>query len=130
MIRLSLIENLRRVAAFISSAGRDRAKAIGWAEQMIETTEKDPTSLILVVADMARSKPPRVSAFVTELTRRLQGQGPGLTLPLSWVDQWLSEVGMTREQMMHARDSATGSKPGLHRQYHKLDARSCGGRLV
>ncbi|MDQ5965236.1 MAG: cyclic beta,2-glucan synthetase [Cyanobacteriota bacterium erpe_2018_sw_39hr_WHONDRS-SW48-000098_B_bin.30] len=102
MIRLSLIENLRRVAAFISSAGRDRAKAIGWAEQMIETTEKDPTSLILVVADMARSKPPRVSAFVTELTRRLQGQGPGLTLPLSWVDQWLSEVGMTREQMMHA----------------------------
>jgi len=75
MLRLALIENLRRVATRIASDRIDRNLADYWADKITETAEKDPKSLILTVADMARSKPPMVSSFVAELTRRLQGQG-------------------------------------------------------
>jgi hypothetical protein len=44
---------------------------------MLEVAEQDPKSLILVIADMARSNPPMVSSFVAELARRLQGQSAG-----------------------------------------------------
>lgn len=58
MLRLSLIENLRRVAARIATDRIAQNLADYWADQMKETAEKDPKSLILVIADMARSNPP------------------------------------------------------------------------
>ena len=75
---------------------------------MIEVAEKDPKSLILVIADMARSKPELVSAFVAECARRLQGQSMDLALPLSWIEQRLSESGQTIEQLVRAGKPTTG----------------------
>jgi cyclic beta-1,2-glucan synthetase len=57
-----------------------------------------------VIADMARSNPPMVSAFVAELTRRLQGHGPALALPLTWIEQRLSESGLTIEQLVRSEN--------------------------
>ena len=104
MLRLALIENLRRVAARIAADRIDRNRADYWADLMMETAEKDPKSLILAIADMARSDPPMVSAFVAELVRRLKGQGPALSLPLTWIEQRLSEYGQTVEQMVQAEN--------------------------
>jgi cyclic beta-1,2-glucan synthetase len=101
MLRLALIENLRRIATRIASVRTDQDLADYWADQMFAMTLKDPKSLILVVADMARSKPPMSSAFVSEMTRRLQGQSPSLSLPLTWIKQWLSEEELTIEHMVH-----------------------------
>ena len=58
MLRLALIENLRRVGARMAAARADRDLANVWADQMMEMAESDPKSLILVIADMARSSPP------------------------------------------------------------------------
>ena len=104
MLRLALIENLRRVAARISTDRIDRNLADYWADQMTEIAGKDPKSLILVIADMARSDPPMVSSFVAELTRRLQGQGPALALPLTWIEQRLSEYGLTIKQLVQSEN--------------------------
>ena len=104
MLRLALIENLRRVAARIAADRIDRNRADYWADQMTEIAEKDPKSLILVIADMARSNPPMVSSFVAELARRLQGQGPALALPLTWIEQRLSESGLTIEQLVQSEN--------------------------
>ncbi|GAB4507746.1 MAG: glucoamylase family protein [Sulfuricaulis sp.] len=102
MLRLALIENLRRVAAR-SAAGRiDRNLADSWADQMIEMVEKDPKNLIVVIADMARSNPPMTTPFVSEFTRRLQGQSPALALSLTWIEQLLSESGLTIEQLVQS----------------------------
>src|SRR3990172_3409704 len=73
MLRLALIENLRRVGAPLAAARIYRDQADTWADQMMEAVEKDPKSLILAISDMARSDPPMVSAFVAEFARRLQG---------------------------------------------------------
>ena len=69
---------------------------------MTEVAESDPKSLILVIADMARSNPPLVRPFVAELARRLQGHGLALALPLTWVEQRLAESGLTIEQMVQS----------------------------
>ena len=102
MLRLALIENLRRLAAQIAVDRINQDLADYWAEQMTEIAEKDPKSLILVIADMARSGPPMVSSFVAELTRMLQGKGPALALPLTWIEQRLSETGQTSNELVQA----------------------------
>ncbi|MDI6746986.1 MAG: glucoamylase family protein [Rhodocyclaceae bacterium] len=100
MLRLAVIENLRRVGVLIAAGCTERNLAVFWADKVAETAAKDPKSLILVIADMARSNPPMVGAFVAELARRLQGRGPTLALPLTWLEQRLSEAGLTIEQMV------------------------------
>ncbi|HEY4335372.1 MAG TPA: cyclic beta 1-2 glucan synthetase, partial [Puia sp.] len=100
MLRLALIENLRRLAAQISVDRINQNLADYWAGQMTETAEQDPKSLILVIADMARSGPPMVSSFVAELARMLQGRGPALALPLTWIEQRLSETGQTSNELV------------------------------
>ena len=102
MLRLALIENLRRVSAKIAIDRVDESLADYWAKKMIETTETTPRNLILVIADMARSHPPMVSVFVSELTRQLRGKGPDLALPLNWMEQQLADNGLTSAELMNA----------------------------
>lgn len=102
MLRLALIENLRRVSVRIAIDRVDSNLADYWAKQMIDTANKKPRDLILVIADMARSNPPVVSAFVSELTRQLRGKGPDVGLALHWISQQLSETGLTTFEMVDA----------------------------
>jgi cyclic beta-1,2-glucan synthetase len=104
MLRLALIENLRRVAARIAIDRINRNLADYWADKISETAETDPKRLILTIADMARSNPPMVSPFVAELARRLQGQGSALALPLAWIEQQLSESYLTIEQLVQSEN--------------------------
>jgi cyclic beta-1,2-glucan synthetase len=104
MLRLALIENLRRIAARIAIDRINRDLADYWADKISETAEKDPKKLILTVADMARSNPPMVSPFVAELARRLQGQGSALALPLAWIEQQLSESYLTIDQLVQSEN--------------------------
>src|SRR5204863_2303535 len=57
MLRLAVIENLRRVAGKIALNAIDQNLADHWADKMIGTVKDNPVNLILVIADMARSKP-------------------------------------------------------------------------
>ena len=109
MLRLALIENLRRVSSRVMAKWSDRSLADDWADRMTEAAERDPKNIVLSVADMARSKPPMTSSFVAELVRRLQGQSPALALPLTWIEQHLAEEGHTIEYMvqMEAQHQAT-----------------------
>jgi len=104
MLRLALIENLRRVAARLATTRFNRNLADSWADEMAETADKDPSNLILLVADMARSDPPMDSSFVAELVRRLQGLSPALTLPLTWLSQRLAATDQTIEHMVQTEN--------------------------
>src|SRR5687768_15680505 len=103
MLRLALIENLRRVGARIAPGTAERNLADAWAERMIDIAGRDAKSLILATADMARSNPPMASSFVAELARRLQGQGAALALPLTWIEQRLAELDLTIEQLVRSQ---------------------------
>ncbi len=94
MLRLALIENLRRVAVRLSSSLRDRGLATDWGERMVEIVEQNPSDLVLVLADMARANPPLSSAFLAELTRHLHGQSPHFAFAHSWLEHRVSEQGL------------------------------------
>lgn len=100
MLRLALIENLRRISIRIAKQMDERNLADIWADKMLDVSLNDPKNLIIVIADMARSNPPMLSSFVAEFTRRLQGQNSALALSLNWIEQRLSETGTTIEQMV------------------------------
>ena len=102
MLRLALIENLRRVAVHIAVGRVERDLAVDWADTLAEIARQDPKNLILVIADMAHSKPPMTAPFVSELARRLQGQGHTLALPLTWIEQQLAESGLSIEQLVRS----------------------------
>ncbi|MFT3790430.1 MAG: glucoamylase family protein [Rudaea sp.] len=100
MLRAALIENLGRAAARVRRGLAHSRLAAHWARLMLETARRDPKSLILVVADMARAEPPLTQAFVAEMSRRLHGAGPALNLPLSWIEQRLAETGLSIAQLV------------------------------
>ncbi len=104
MLRLAVIENLRRVSVGIAAGWGERGLADTWADRMTEAIETDGKDLILVVADMVRSEPPMAGAFVAELARRLQGRGPALALPLSWIEQRLAQSGLSIAGVVQAEN--------------------------
>ncbi len=106
MLGLALIENLRRAAARVASGRRDRDLAADWAERMVKVVERNPSDLVLVLADMARANPPLTGAFLSELTRHLQAQTVHFTFANSWLEHRLSEHGQTTERLILAEGQA------------------------
>ena len=106
MLGLALIENLRRVAARVAAGRRERDLADDWAERMIVVVERNPSDLVLVLADMARANPPLTGAFLAELTRHLQGQSAHFTFANSWLEHRLAEHGQTIERLVRGEGQA------------------------
>ncbi|HEU4858881.1 MAG TPA: cyclic beta 1-2 glucan synthetase, partial [Chitinophagaceae bacterium] len=100
MLRLAVLENLRRIAGKIALDVIDHNLADHWADKMIATVKEKPGDLILVIADMARSKPVLDSHFVATFTRKLQGIGPSLALPLNWIEQQLAASETTSNDLV------------------------------
>jgi cyclic beta-1,2-glucan synthetase len=100
MLRLAVIENLRRVCGKIALDMIDHNLADYWADKMIDTVKEEAADLILTIADMVRSKPPLSSPFVAGFTRCLQGKGPALALALNWLEQQLSGMGTSSNDLV------------------------------
>ena len=98
MLRLSLIENLRRVVASVTAGRNEREEAGRWVDRMIQTAASAPARVVLVLAEMVRANPPLTNAFAAELASRLQGHAQ-LLFAMSWVEQRLAERGETLEHV-------------------------------
>ena len=123
MLRLALIENLRRVSARIMTTARIHAsEAQRWADQMTEIAESDPKSLILVIADMARSNPPMV-----EPVRRGTRAPPPGPRARARVAAHLGRAAARRIEPDDRTDGAVGdpaagSGPGFRQQHDREPA--------
>ncbi len=102
MLRLALVENLRRMALRVMRGSIDRRLAVNWAARINQAAEKEPKGLVLVLADMVRSSPPLSGSFVAELMRGLHGGSAALTMPLHWIEQWMTHDGQSIDQLIHA----------------------------
>jgi cyclic beta-1,2-glucan synthetase len=98
MLRLALIENLRRVVASVTEGRNDREDAGRWVDRMIQTAQTAPARVVLVLAEMVRASPPLTNPFAAELASRLQGHAQ-LLFAMSWVEQRLAERGETVEHV-------------------------------
>ena len=91
MLRMALIENLRRLGTRQDRQRVQRAQARAWAGRMIDTAEQRPGDLVLLMADMARTVQPMDACFVAELARGLGSQGGALTQVLQWLETRLAD---------------------------------------
>jgi len=107
MLRLALLENLRRVIARVTDGRSDRELAGEWVERLLEVPASDPSQVVLVLAQLIDAAPNLTNAFASELATRLAGQGPALVFPISWLEQRLAERGQTIE---HAFELASQSQ--------------------
>ena len=102
MLRLALLENLRRVSYRTARRRRDRDRALGWVGRFLDAAQASPKRLITELADFVRDSPTMSQAFIAEMCTGLQGQHPALGLVVSWVEQDLAEQGRTMEQTLRA----------------------------
>jgi cyclic beta-1,2-glucan synthetase len=101
MLRLGLIENLRRVTDLLAIARDERDLANHWVDRLQAVAETNASRLVIVVADMAKAELPVSSAFVAEFCQRLARQSPVMHLARSWLERRLVEHGLTIEQLVH-----------------------------
>ena len=109
MLQLALLENLRRVGVRIAQRREERDAAITWADRMLAMAESEPQRLIHLLAEFANADVPLTASFVEEFYARLQAQGPAMAFVQTWVEQKLSEQGVTATQLSEAagRTAAT-----------------------
>jgi cyclic beta-1,2-glucan synthetase len=100
MLRLALIENLQRIANRLGIARTDRNQASLWVDRLQGMVEKNPSQLVVVVADMAISDLPLSSSFVAEFCQLLARKSPVLHLARTWLEQRLVEHGLSIEQLV------------------------------
>ncbi len=102
MLRLALIENLRRVSSRIAWRRRNHDLAQEWAQRFIAVVNDRPKDLIRELADFAGADVELHTPFVAELSSNLRGQSATLALVLNWLDQQLAARGQNLEQILQA----------------------------
>ena len=102
MLQLALLENLRRVGLRIAQRREERDAAITWADRMLAAAETQPKQLIQLLAEFANADVPLTAPFVEEFYTRLQSQGPAMAFVQTWVEQILTEQGVTAAQLSEA----------------------------
>ncbi|MBL8497740.1 cyclic beta 1-2 glucan synthetase [Nitrosomonas sp. JL21] len=102
MLQLALLENIRRVALRIARRREELDAASKWADRMLVIAEKDPKHLIQLLAEFANADVPLTAPFVEEFYARLQAHGTTIAFVQAWVEQKLSEQGVTATQLSEA----------------------------
>ena len=102
MLRLALIENLRRVASRVEVAADHRTIARRWATALGDAEQDSPRALLLVAADMARSAPELSDAFVAEIVQHPPEKGALEQIPLTWIEHELAAVGSSVQARVQA----------------------------
>ena len=102
MLRLALLENLRRVSSRIARRREESDAARVWADRMLGAAEQEPRQLIQLLARFAdaNAEVPLTAPFVDEFYRRLQGHGPAMAFAQTWVEHQLLEEGVDAKQLL------------------------------
>lgn len=101
MLRLGLIENLQRVATRLTVARNDRNLAEQWIERLQETAEKNPSDLVVIMAEMSKTGIPASSSFVANFCQGLARQSQMTHWVRNWLEQRLTEQGLSIEELIH-----------------------------
>jgi cyclic beta-1,2-glucan synthetase len=96
MLRLGLIENVRRMALRTVGRLNEVEAADEWAARIQEASDEGSRPLAAVLHVFVDNPPPFTPIFVSRLLHQLRfarGEFP----PLIWLEQWIAEDGMSAE---------------------------------
>ncbi len=101
MLRLVLIENLQRIAARLRIDQEDRLKATIWVEKFKKKINEGSSEIIELISEMNKSDITLSGAFVSEFYKILSSPNASLQLVKNWLEQKLSEKGLSGEELMY-----------------------------
>lgn len=93
MLRLALVENLRRAAVRVEAAAEEQGAAAAWAARVVQAAAQNPSAGVVLAGTLASERPDPDAAFAAELHRRLQDVGPAAAPVTTWLEQRLHERG-------------------------------------
>jgi len=101
MLRLSVLEHLRKVSVRIAIEMLDHNLADYWSQSIIQTVKTEPENLILTIGELAKSKPILTKSFVSQFVKHLNGKGSTIALALNWMEQQLSRLGLESNNLVN-----------------------------
>jgi cyclic beta-1,2-glucan synthetase len=102
MLRIGLVENLRRLAGQAMISQRKRAQADQLANRLLRRETASSLQTANVVAELVRGHGGADSVFIVHLLERLRDQSPAVAPVVHWLEQWLAERGTDLETLMRA----------------------------
>lgn len=94
MLRVGLVENLRRLTAPLERQRLARAEADTWAERVMAAAGGDPGEVQVILGELARRRSQLTDTHVVRLIQRLRGRGPAVTPVLEWLEQHQAQKGI------------------------------------
>ncbi len=96
MLRLGLVENIRRLALRVSHRLEEVESADHWAERLQEASRLSPKALTDALSAFVDGHPPLTPAFVARLFQQIRGYQAEFR-KLLWLEQWIAEEALTAE---------------------------------
>ncbi len=96
MLRLGLIENIRRMSLRVVQRLDELDAADRWAKRLREATEGGAQSLSAVMAAFVNEHPPLTPSFVSRFLQQIRSYQSNFTA-LRWLEQWIAEDGLNAE---------------------------------
>lgn len=108
-LRLSLVENLRRLATAIVLARQEREDADKLADKLLEFASRQPIAIMPLVEERLGKREALPQTFVVQLVQRLREQHPSVMPVLDWLEKQLAMPGTSIEQLVHAEHQRQAS---------------------
>ncbi|MEJ7758324.1 MAG: glucoamylase family protein [Gemmatimonadaceae bacterium] len=112
MLRLGLVENIRRMSLRVSARLDEVELADRWAKRLMLANDESPAALTRELDSFIDEHPAFTPIFVTRFLHQIRGYQVNFT-PLIWLEQWIAEdgpsaeVAVTRSNRMTAMTQVT-----------------------
>ncbi|CAN5666111.1 hypothetical protein BH23GEM1_BH23GEM1_00170 [soil metagenome] len=97
MLRLGLVENIRRMALRLEARLQEVAVADLWALRLHTANQQSDQALSTALKEFVDHHPKLTPTFVARFLQQLRGYQSNFT-PLVWIEQWIAEDGPTTEE--------------------------------
>jgi cellobiose phosphorylase len=97
MLRLGLIESVRRMALRTVQRLEELQNADDWVERVISASEEGPARLGVVFNEFIADHPPLTPTFVSRLLRRLRAE-PDASATLIRLAEWITDEALSAEE--------------------------------
>src|SRR5215210_2665733 len=96
MLRIALIESVRRMALRTTQRLGEVEEADRWAARVLESSNGRETAASSALNDFLTGHPPLTPAFVSRFLRQIRLSEH--SAPLAWLEPWMSEEGISAEE--------------------------------
>jgi cellobiose phosphorylase len=101
MLRIALVENLRRLSARVVDAYRANRAADEWAERLLLTAQDRPDDLRTLLEELSAVSADATPAFFVRLSQRLQGEDAGAEATNAFLARRFVSAGYDLDVLAH-----------------------------